>query len=107
VPERGQLGALAIGLMMHAVLTVLPRLTREFMTEHPQVRIELREMIPGLLPDAVLTGPFDAAVTFDPGPIGGFRRIRFSKKSFVSPYLQAIPSQRCRASAPNSWRESP
>ena len=33
--ERGELGALAIGFMMHAAHTVLPRLTRQFMTELP------------------------------------------------------------------------
>jgi DNA-binding transcriptional LysR family regulator len=69
--ERGELGALRIGFMMHAAHTVLPRLTRRFMTERPEVHVELREMIPDSLPDAVLTGRFDAAVTFDPGAIRG------------------------------------
>src|SRR5262249_2385640 len=49
--ERGELGTLTIGFMMHAAHTVLPRLTRQFMTDYPQVRVELREMIPDLLPD--------------------------------------------------------
>jgi DNA-binding transcriptional LysR family regulator len=75
--ERGQLGSLSIGFMMHAAHTVLPRLAKRFIEAHPQVRVELREMIPDLLPDAVLTGRFEAAVSFDPGPLRGLtaRRI--------------------------------
>ena len=86
--ERGELGGLAIGFMMHAAHTVLPRLTRQFMTEHPQVRVELREMIPDLLPDAVLTGRFDAAVTFDPGPIRGLS----THQIFEEKLCLAVPS---------------
>ena len=41
--ERGELGTLRIGFMMHAAHTVLPRLARRFMTEHPEVHVELRE----------------------------------------------------------------
>ena len=65
------------------------------MTEHPQVRVELREMIPDLLPDAVLTGRFDAAVTFDPGPIRGLsdasdiRRKALSRRAF-RPFLHRV-----------------
>jgi DNA-binding transcriptional LysR family regulator len=75
--ERGQLGTLSIGFMMHAAHTVLPRLTRRFIEAHPHAHVELREMIPDLLPDAALTGRFDAAVSFDPGPMRGLsaRRI--------------------------------
>lgn len=69
--ERGALGTLSVGFMMHAAYTVLPGLTRRFMADHPQVHVELREMIPDQLPDAVLTGRFDVALTFDPGPLPG------------------------------------
>ena len=86
--ERGELGALTIGFMMHAAHTVLPRLTRQFMSEHPQVHVELREMIPDLLPDAVLTGRFDAAVTFDPGAIRGLS----THQIFEEKLCLAVPS---------------
>jgi DNA-binding transcriptional LysR family regulator len=86
--ERGELGALAIGFMMHAAHTALPRLTRQFMTDYPQVRVELREMIPDLLPDAVLTGRFDVALTFDPGPIRGLSTHRI----FEEKLCLAVPS---------------
>ena len=57
--------------MMHGAYTVLPGLTRRYMASHPGVRVELREVIPGILGDAVLTGRFDAAILFDPGPVRG------------------------------------
>ncbi|MFT4120277.1 LysR family transcriptional regulator [Bradyrhizobium sp.] len=69
--ERGELGELSVGFMMHAAYTILPGLTRRYMASHPAVRVELREVIPGILADAVLTGRFDAAILFDPGPVRG------------------------------------
>lgn len=69
--ERGEIGELSVGFMMHAAYTVLPGLTRRYMASHPGVRVELREVIPGILGDAVLTGRFDAAILFDPGPVRG------------------------------------
>jgi DNA-binding transcriptional LysR family regulator len=95
--ERGELGALAIGFMMHAAHTVLPRLTRQFMTDYPQVRVELREMIPDLLPDAVLTGRFDAAVTFDSGPIRGLSMHQI----FEEKLCLAVPSGHSFAALPS------
>jgi DNA-binding transcriptional LysR family regulator len=68
---RGQLGSLSIGFMMHAVHTGLPRLTKRFMAQRPEVHVELREVTPDLLADAVLTGRFDAAIMFDPGAVKG------------------------------------
>jgi DNA-binding transcriptional LysR family regulator len=85
--ERGELGALSVGFMMHAAHTVLPRLTRRFMERFPQVHVELREMLPEQLPDAVLTGRFDAAITFDPGPIRGLSMRRI----FEEPLCLAVP----------------
>jgi DNA-binding transcriptional LysR family regulator len=89
--ERGDLG-----FMMHAAHTVLPRLTRQFMTEHPQVHVELREMLPDLLPDAVLTGRFDAAVTFDPGPIRGLS----THQIFEETLCLAVPAGHRLAASP-------
>ncbi|MDI4232631.1 LysR substrate-binding domain-containing protein [Bradyrhizobium sp. Arg237L] len=69
--ERGELGELSIGFMMHAAYTVLPGLARRYMANHPGVRVELREVVPATLVDAVLAGQFDAAIMFNPGPIRG------------------------------------
>jgi DNA-binding transcriptional LysR family regulator len=69
--ERGELGELSIGFMMHAAYTVLPGLARRYMANHPGVRVELREIIPATLADAVLAGQFDTAIMFNPGPVRG------------------------------------
>jgi DNA-binding transcriptional LysR family regulator len=69
--DRGEMGELSIGFMMHAAYTVVPALTRRFMTEYPQVHVSLREVVPSSLPDDVLAGRYDAAIMFYPGPIRG------------------------------------
>lgn len=69
--ERGDLGELSLGFMMHAAYTVLPKLTRRYMAAHPQVHVILREVVPSALADAVLTARFDAALMFNPGPLPG------------------------------------
>lgn len=65
--ERGERGALSVGFMMHAANTVVPILARRFMEAYPEVELELREVVPADLADAILNGRFDAAVMFDPG----------------------------------------
>jgi DNA-binding transcriptional LysR family regulator len=93
--ERGELGALSIGFMMHAAHTVLPRLMRRYMQHHPGVHVELREMLPDALPDAVLKGRFDAAITFDPGPIRGLsaRKIHREPLCLVAPEGHRLAGQ--------------
>ncbi len=71
--DRGELGELAVGFMMHAAHTVLPRLMRRYMTAYPEVEVRLKEVIPSLLVDDVLTGRFDAAIMFPPGPVRGLQ----------------------------------
>jgi DNA-binding transcriptional LysR family regulator len=69
--DRGELGELSIGFMMHAAYTVLPSLTQRYMAAHPHVRVTLREVIPSSLVDKVLDGRFDAGIMFFPGPVRG------------------------------------
>ncbi len=69
--ERGELGELSIGFMMHAAYTVVPSLVRRYVARYPQVHIELREVVPGSLAGAVLSGRFDAGILFNPGFIRG------------------------------------
>jgi DNA-binding transcriptional LysR family regulator len=93
--EQGALGSLTVGFMMHAAHTVLPRLTRAFMTAHPQVHVELREMVPDLLPDAVLTGRFDVAITFDPGPVRGLSSQRIHEEELCVAVHPTHPLAAC------------
>ncbi|MCW1884219.1 LysR substrate-binding domain-containing protein [Luteolibacter flavescens] len=69
--ERGELGELKVGFMMHAAFTILPKLTKRFLAAHPQVKLHLREMIPSALTDEILTGQCDAGVLFPPKRIKG------------------------------------
>ncbi|MBR7653374.1 LysR family transcriptional regulator [Brucella oryzae] len=65
---RGELGELSIAFMMHAAHTVIPSLVRRVTTSHPHVRVELREVLPSSIADAVLVGRYDAGIGFTPGP---------------------------------------
>jgi len=69
--DRGELGELSIGFMMHAAYTVLPGLAQRYMAAYPQVHVRLREVIPSSLTEDVLTGRFDAGIMFYPGPVRG------------------------------------
>ncbi|HTW27110.1 MAG TPA: LysR substrate-binding domain-containing protein [Acetobacteraceae bacterium] len=69
--DRGELGELSIGFMMHAAHTVLPPLTRHYIAAHPDVRLTLREVVPGFLVEDLLAGRFDAGIIFNPGPVRG------------------------------------
>jgi DNA-binding transcriptional LysR family regulator len=69
--DRGEMGELSIGFMMHAAYTVVPALTRRFMAGYPGVHLSLREVVPSTLPDDLLAGRFDAGILFSPGPVRG------------------------------------
>ncbi|SEQ92906.1 transcriptional regulator, LysR family [Faunimonas pinastri] len=65
--DEGELGELAIGFMMHAAYGALPGIARRYMAAYPGVRLSLREVIPSLLPQLIMTGQFDAGITFHGG----------------------------------------
>jgi DNA-binding transcriptional LysR family regulator len=69
--DRGEMGELSIGFMMHAAYTVVPALARRFMTAYPGVHLSLKEVVPSTLADDLLAGRFDAAIMFYPGPVRG------------------------------------
>jgi DNA-binding transcriptional LysR family regulator len=71
--DRGELGELAIGFMMHAAYTVLPGLAQRYMAAHPAVRVTLREALPGVLVDDLLAGRCDAGIMFTPEPVRGLQ----------------------------------
>jgi DNA-binding transcriptional LysR family regulator len=72
--DRGEMGELSIGFMMHAAYTVVPGLARRFMAAYPGVHLALREVVPSSLPGDLLAGRFDAGILFDPGPVRGLDR---------------------------------
>lgn len=88
---HGELGKLAIGFMMHAAYTSVPDLTRRFITRYPQVQLELRETIPGVLADAVLSGQFDAGILFNPGPVAGLEAMLLHRERLCLALYAAHP----------------
>lgn len=72
---RGEMGELSIAFMMHAAYTVMPSLVRHFITSHPQVHVELREVIPSMITDEVLAGRYDAGIGFAPGAMRGIETL--------------------------------
>lgn len=93
--EHGDLGEISIGFMMHAAYTVLPGLTRRYVNAHPGVHLELREVVPGGLADAVLKGRFDAAIMFNPGFVRGLETeiIHHENLCLVLPVGHALADQ--------------
>ncbi|WP_196906530.1 LysR family transcriptional regulator [Candidatus Symbiopectobacterium sp. 'North America'] len=98
--ERGELGNLAIGFMMHTAYTSVPELTRRFITHYPQVQLKLRETIPGLLADKVLNGQFDAGILFNPGPVDGLEGLSLYRERLCLALYTAHPlAQRSQLNA--------
>ncbi|GHC97376.1 LysR family transcriptional regulator [Pseudorhodoferax aquiterrae] len=58
----GASGTLALGYVPSASSTVLPALVRELRAAHPQLRIELREMISSAQTEALVAGHLDAGI---------------------------------------------
>lgn len=69
--DRGEIGELSIGFMMHAAYTVLPSLARQYLAAYPEVDVKLREVVPNALVEDVLAARFDAGIMFSPGPVRG------------------------------------
>lgn len=69
--DRGEMGEVSIGFMMHAAYTVVPALTRRFLAAYPGVHVALKEVVPSTLPQDILAGRFDAGIMFYPGPVRG------------------------------------
>lgn len=90
--ERGELGELKIGFMMHAAFTIVPKLTKRFISAHPQVKIHLKEMIPSALPDEILAGECDAGILFPPKRIKGleFRVVHTERLCLALPKGHAL-----------------
>lgn len=94
--ESGELGELKIGFMMHAAFTVIPRITRGFLSAHPQVKLHLKEVIPSALPDDILSGRIDAGILFSPGTLRGldFRVIHTEPMCLAVPEGHALATTR-------------
>jgi len=85
--DKGELGRLSIGFMMHAAHTIVPRLARRYMAHHPGVDLKLREVVPNVLIDDVLADRYDVGVVFPPGLVKGLEtRLVHREKLCVAMY---------------------
>jgi DNA-binding transcriptional LysR family regulator len=100
--DKGEVGELSIGFMMHAAYTVLPGLTRRFMAAYPNVDVKLREIVPHELVAKTVSGRFDVALTFSPGTIRGLetRPIYREKLCLAVPQNHAL-AKRATVDAPH------
>ncbi len=62
--SRGEVGELSIGFAMCAAHSVVPPLTRLYMSAYPNVRLHIREVMPKALEDELKDGSIDLGITF-------------------------------------------
>ncbi|HHC4615324.1 TPA: LysR substrate-binding domain-containing protein [Klebsiella pneumoniae] len=65
----GEKGKLSVGFMMHAAYSTLPELTKQVITQFPDLHLILQEVTPATLVDAVLEAKYDVGLVFNPGPV--------------------------------------
>jgi len=73
--SEGLTGELRLGFMMHAADHIVPALVSRFRKIRPDVRIRLREIIPGDIRNQLLQGEIDAAVCFAGPQISALRSL--------------------------------
>lgn len=61
---RGERGVLHVGFTMSAAWNVLPPLTRIFGESHPDVHLQLTEVLPSELGESLLSGVMDVGIAF-------------------------------------------
>ena len=62
--ERGELGVLRVGFTMAAAWSVLPPLIRRYSDAFPQADVQLSEVLPKELNDALMSGNVDVGIAF-------------------------------------------
>lgn len=94
--DRGELGQLSIGFMMHAAHSVAAGLASRFMAAFPDVSLNLRDMLPSLLRDEVIAGQIDAGILFAPPHTAGLRMSTILSEKLCC----ALPADHPLATAP-------
>jgi len=62
--ERGELGVLRVGFTMAAAWSVLPPLIKRYSDAFPQADVQLSEVVPRELNDALMSGNVDVGIAF-------------------------------------------
>ena len=80
---RGEAGALTVGFVGSAMLTVLPEMLGRYRRKYPQVDLQLRELYTAGLVDALLNGTVDVGFMRDAGAVDGLRVEVLMSEPFV------------------------
>ncbi len=79
---QGKAGELGVGFMMHTVYNIVPALTKAFMTQYPDIKLRLQEVVPSELIAQVQKGDVDAAIMLNPGPSKKLNHLRIREEAF-------------------------
>jgi len=80
----GQGGRLSVGFTPTTALRLLPRIVPAFRAAHPRVEVDLVEMMPAPLVDALRLGRIDVAIMRDPSPAEGLAATILDTESYVA-----------------------
>jgi DNA-binding transcriptional LysR family regulator len=102
--SQGEVGDLSIGFTMCAVHSVVPPLTRLYVSAYPNVRLHIREVMPKVLEQDLNEGLIDFGITF-PGidaPDVQTTTLLHEPMSLVVPHDHALAKKR-QWMWPNLW----
>ena len=91
----GQQGFLKLGATMYASYSVLPRIAMRHKTNHPEIELSFKEMIPTDLNSALQDGSLDAAISFAEPATPDIN----SMVLLQEPLIVALPSEHPQAKA--------
>jgi DNA-binding transcriptional LysR family regulator len=91
----GEGGRLSVGFTPTTALRLLPRIVPAFRAAYPKVEIDLAEMLPAPLIDALRLGRIDVAIMRDPSPAEGLVATVLQTESYVA----VLPEGHVRAGA--------
>jgi DNA-binding transcriptional LysR family regulator len=80
----GEGGRLSVGFTPTTALRLLPRIVPAFRAAYPKVEIDLAEMLPAPLIDALRLGRIDVAIMRDPSPADGLAATVLHTESYVA-----------------------
>ncbi|MBJ7439510.1 MAG: LysR family transcriptional regulator [Sphingopyxis sp.] len=85
---EGQAGRLIVGFTPTTALRLLPRIVPPFRDAHPRIVIDLLEMLPAPLIEALRIGQLDTAIMRDPSPLPGL----IATILFAEDYVAVLPA---------------
>ncbi len=84
----GEAGRLIVGFTPTTALAILPRVVRAFRRRHANVGVELYELLPDAMLDALRTGHIDVALMRDPAAAAGIDAVPL----FTERYVAILPT---------------